>query len=98
MVPGAGRNVCAHVRVEAWILHSRIGQVVVEPAALGQLGLGQPQVTAGRLFVETGHGQRHRRLDMVPGVAVAALEPRDHPVGTLDRCYRLGGRDHLARA
>src|ERR1700722_3829099 len=32
---------------------------------------------------------------MVPGITVAALEPRDHPVRTLNRGDGLGGGEHL---
>ena len=95
MVPGTCRHVGADIRVEPRILHPGIGQVVVEPPTFGQLRLRQPEIPASSLFVEACNAQSHRGLDVVPGIAVPALEPRDHPVGALDRSNGLGGGENL---
>ena len=82
VVPGARRQIGAHVRVEAGILDG-VTLVVVEPAAVGELAAGQPAVGVDRLVHEAADGERHGGLDVVPRVAVAADEPGDHPVAPL---------------
>ena len=82
VVPGAGGQVGAHVRVQPGVL-DRVALVVVEPAAVGELAAGQPPVGRHRLVHQAAHGQGHGRLDVVPGIAVPAVEPRDHPVVAL---------------
>ncbi len=82
VVPGAGRQVGAHVRVEAGVLDG-VTLVVVEPAAVGELAGGEPPVGIDRLVHESADGERHRGLDVIPRVAVATDEPGDHPVASL---------------
>ena len=55
------------------------------PGARRQLCGDQPAVGRHRLVVEAGDVERHRRLDVVPRVAVSAREPRDHAVRALQR-------------
>ena len=54
------------------------------PAAVGALLAGQPVVRGARLVVAAAEVERHRRLDQVPRVGVAARGPRDVAVGELD--------------
>ena len=62
---------------------------------------GEPAVGSHRLAVEPGDVERHRALDEVPRVAVAAGEPGDHPVRVLQGGdlvgggIELGGRQHV---
>ncbi len=94
-VPCSGGQVGAHIGVEPRILDPG-GQVVVEPAAVGELGVHQPLVGPVGLFVQADSGEGHGRLDVVPRVAVPAGEPRDHPVRALQGGDGLGGGHHLA--
>ena len=48
-----------------------------------------------RLVVEAGHVERHRRLDVVPRIAVTAGEPRDHARRHLQRGEVVGGLPDL---
>ena len=82
VVPRSRGQVGAHVGVEPLILDPG-PLVVVEPAPIGQLAIGQPAVGRHGLVGEPAGRQGHGRFDVVPRVAVAALEPRDHPVGPL---------------
>ena len=93
----AGRQVGAHVGVEPGVLH-RVAPVVVEPAAVGQLALGEPAVGALGLLDQATDGERHRRFDVVPRIAVAALEPRDHAVAPLDLGDGVGGGQDVGAA
>jgi hypothetical protein len=65
------------------------------PRAVGALDVGQPLVGALGLGVEAGDVERHRRLDVVPGVAVPAVEPRDHAARGLEVGEVLGRGDDL---
>ena len=62
--------------------------------------LGSPEPLEGplRFGPPAAHHQGHGRLDVVPRVGVAAVEPRDHAVGQLDRRDPFGGGGHLGRA
>ncbi len=93
-MPGARRQVGADVGVEPRVLHA-VALVVVEPAAVGELAAHQPAVGVDRFVHQAAHGQRHGRLDVVPRVAVAALEPRDHAVGSLDGGDGVGRGEHV---
>ena len=101
VVPCAGRQVGAYVGVEPGVLDD-VGLVVVEPAAVGKLPLGQPAVGRHRLVDHSAHGQRHGGLDVIPRVTMSTLEPRDHAVVALRggdgprRRQHFGGR-HDAR-
>ena len=107
VVPHAGGDVGAHVGVELGfgdgVVPVAIGHVVVVPAAVGALDVGQPLVGPFGLDVEAGDVERHRRLDMVPGVAVATGEPRDHAARRLQRgevatrLHDLVGRQHAGQ-
>ena len=94
MVPGTGRQVGADVGVEPEVLDP-VALVVVEPAAVRELAPCQPPVGVDGLVHQAAHGQRHGRLDVVPGVAVAALEPRDLPVVALHRRDGVAGGEDV---
>ena len=99
VMPGSGGQVGTDVGVEPLILDAGT-LVVVEPAPIGQLVVGQPAIGRPGLLGEPARRQGHGRLHVVPRIAVAALEPRDHPVCPLhvgDRMGRgqhVGGREH----
>ena len=95
VVPHAGGDVGADVRVELGLFHRTIGQVVVPPTAVGELDVDQPLVGAFSWCVEAGHVECHRRLNMVPRVAVTAWKPRDHARVELQGGDRLGGLHDL---
>ena len=107
VVPHAGRDVGADVRVELRVLDRDGGapravtatrrplDVVVEPAAVGSLHLQQPLVRPLGLGEEAGGGQGHGRLHVVPRVAVATRVPGDHPAGELERGDGRRGLLHL---
>ena len=98
VVPGTGRQVGADVGVEPLVLHA-CTEVVVEPAAVGELAVGHPAVGTHRLVVEPAHRQGHGRFHVVPRVAVATVKPRDHAVGPLGPRdgeaggHNVGGRE-----
>ena len=91
VVPDAGGDVRAHVGVELGLLDVPSGEVVVPPTAVVALDVDQPLVAAFGCGVETGDVERHGGLDVVPRVAVAAGEPRDHPGVELQRGDPFGG-------
>ena len=84
-MPDAGRNVGTHVGVELRLLHDIAAEVVVVPRAIWALRLHEPLVGATCFVVHAHHIERHRRLDVVPRVAVSAGEPRNHAVAELQR-------------
>ena len=102
-VPHARGHVGTHVGVELVLLHLRravvAGDVVLVPRAVVALQGGEPLIGAVGLAVAAPDVEGHGRLDVVPRVAVAAGEPRDHPGGQLplgdavERGVKIGGRD-----
>jgi hypothetical protein len=76
-VPHAGGHVGDDVGVELVGLDP-VGQVVLVPGAVGPLQADQPVEGPLRLGVALAQGQGHGRLDVVPGIGVAAREPGDH--------------------
>jgi hypothetical protein len=92
VVADAGGDVGAHVGVELGVLDGAVGVVVGVPRAVGALGVDEPLVGPLGLVVEAGDVERHRRLDVVPRVAVAAGEPRDHAGVELQRGEVAAGR------
>ena len=95
-MPGPGGQIGANVGVETGVLDAG-GQVVVEPTAVGQLGVDQPLVGAVGFVVQADGGEGHGRLDVIPRVAVSSREPRDHPVRLLQGGDRLSGGEDLGR-
>ena len=97
VVPHAVRDVAGDVGVERVLLHL-VADVVRVPRAVGVLHRAQPLVRALGLGVAAADVERHRGLDEVPRVGVAARDPRDVAVGLLDRRDRVDGlRDLRAR-
>ena len=76
-----------------WQVDLATGAMTCSDNMLRLLGLSSPP---------TAEGEGHRRLDVVPGVGVAAGEPRHHARGQLplgdgiDGLPELRGRDHAA--
>ena len=83
-MPRAGRDVAGDVGVERGVL-DLVAEVVGVPAAVGALHVRAATRSAARgLVVAAAEVERHRRLDQVPRVGVAAGRPRDVAVGELD--------------
>jgi hypothetical protein len=76
-VPHPGGHVGDDVGVELVGLDP-VGQVVLVPGAVGPLQADQPVEGPLGLGVAVTQGEGHGRLDVVPGIGVAAREPRDH--------------------
>jgi hypothetical protein len=72
-------DVRAHVGVELGVLDRPIAVVVGVPRTVGPLRVDEPLIGALGRVVESGDVERHRRLDMVPRVAMTTGKPRDHP-------------------
>ncbi len=68
------------------------------PRPVGALGVDEPLVGPLGVLMEAGDIERHRGLDVVPRVAVAAGEPRDHAGLQLQRCQMLAGGAQLVGA
>ncbi len=98
MVADTGGDVGAHVGVELGVLDRSVAVVVRVPRTVGALRVDEPVVGAFGLVVEPGDVERHRRLDMVPRVAVTAGEPRDHPGVELERRQVVAGGLQLVGA
>src|SRR5579875_465111 len=95
MVPGTGRNIRADVRVEPGVLDTAVSEVVVEPRAVAELCIDDPIVRTERLVVEATDRESHCRFHVVPGIAVAAFEPWDHPIGSLHGSDGRSSREQL---
>jgi hypothetical protein len=95
VVPGAHREVGAHVGVAAGVLDD-VADDLHRPRAVGAL-LGQaPGVRRlGGLHLAADE-ERHRRLDVVPRIDVLADRPGDAAVVLLDLDDRRGGLADLA--
>ncbi len=94
-MPHTRSDVRAHVGVELQILDA-VGQVVVVPRAILELVRDQPLVGALGFGPPPSDCQRHRCLDVVPGIGVTARVPEDQPVGQLLRRDRVERRVELA--
>ena len=95
VMPGARSQVGADVGVEARVL-DRVPLVVVEPAAVRELARSQPAVGIHRFVDQATHREGHGGLDVVPGIAVTALEPRDHAIVALHFRDGMRRRQHVA--
>jgi hypothetical protein len=102
-VPHPGSDVGAHVGVELVLLDLGAavvaGDVVLVPGAVVALEVDEPLVGPVGFSAPAPEVEGHGRLDVVPGVAVTAGEPRDHarrqlPLGdAVDSGVQIGGRD-----
>ncbi len=88
-VPHAGGDIGGAIGVEA-ILGDSALHVVVVPGPVGPLFVDEPLVGGVGGAAQSRHIESHCRLHVVPGVGVAAGEPRDHPVAKLPLRNRLG--------
>ena len=86
-MPNARGDVGAHVGIELGFLDEIVGLAVTEvevvPTPVGALDISQPLIRPFGLNVEPGNVKSHRAFDVVPRIAMAAVEPRDHPAGGL---------------
>ena len=64
------------------------------PRAVGALGLAQPPVGPPGRLAQSAGAQRHRALDVVPGVHVP-VRPGDRPGPVLHPGDGLSGREHV---
>ncbi|WP_447645992.1 hypothetical protein [Nocardioides zeae] len=97
VVPDAHRDVRRHVRLAAVVDHLRADDLD-GPRAVGALLRTTPGVgPLGRLDLAP-HQQRHRRLDVVPGVRLVAGGPRDRSVRVLHRGDRRRRAPHVVGA
>ncbi len=92
-----GRDVGADVGIEARIFHA-IAEVVVEPAPVAELRVGQPAIGRARLADVARHREGHGDFDVIPRIAVPSLEPRNLTVRALQAGeIRAGHRQLVAR-
>ena len=100
-MPNAGGNVGAHVGVEFGVFKRTIGHVVVVPAAIWPLNVGEPRICASRFIVHSHDVECHRSFNMVPWVAVTVWKPWNHSVWKLQcsngvsSCYKFVGGDDV---
>ena len=67
------------------------------PSAVNDEEAMRAALAEARAALAHGDVERHRSFDMVPGVAVAADEPRDHARVDLERGDALRCLHHLLR-
>ncbi|CAB4790089.1 unannotated protein [freshwater metagenome] len=77
-----GRDVGTDVGVESRVLDGTT-DVVVKPAAIAELDIGQPLVGPLRFGHTISHREGHGCFDVVPGVTVATGKPGNLAVGQL---------------
>ncbi len=96
VVPHAGGDVGAEVAVAVGILDDAVAQLD-RPRAVRALRVAAPVERRPRRLPQPRDRQRHRVLDVIPRVGVAAVEPGQRAGGFLRRRDRLRGLEALLR-
>ena len=94
VMPDAGSDVAADVRVDLGVLDS-VGEVVVVPPPVAVLGVCEPLVRQFGFGGEASDVEGHRCFCVIPRVGVTALEPQDHAAGLLHRRDGVTGGCHV---
>ena len=93
LVPDAHGRVRGVVALGRPVRHGASGGPF-RPGAVTELGVAEPVITAPGWSTQPADAQRHRALDVVPGVDMT-IRPADPSVGLLNRRNALTGRQYL---
>ena len=100
-MPYARCNVGAHVGVKFGVFKRAIRHVVVVPAAIWALNVGEPCICTASFIVHAHYVEGHRSFNVVPWVTVTVWKPWDHSVWKLQGsngvcgCYEFVGGDDV---